>query len=111
MPPSYLYLFVAIVAEVTATSALKASEGFTRFTPSLVVGLGYTVAFYMLSLCLRDIPVGIAYAVWSGLGILLVTMIAWIVYDQRLDLPALIGLGLIIAGVATIQLYSGAAAR
>jgi len=106
MSQGYLYLAVAIVAEVTATSALKASEGFTKLTPSLVVAAGYSVAFYMLSLCLKDIPVGIAYAVWSGLGILLVTLIAWLLHGQKLDGIALVGLGLIIAGVATLQLSS-----
>lgn len=108
MPPGYLYLTIAIVAEVIATSALKASEAFTKLTPSVVVAIGYSVAFYMLSLCLKDIPVGIAYAIWSGLGIVLVTLIAWFLYGQKLDAPALLGLGLIVAGVATIQLFSNA---
>lgn len=111
MSPGYIYLTIAIIAEVIATSALKASEEFTRLTPSIIVALGYSVAFYMLSLCLKDIPVGIAYAVWSGLGIVLVTLIAWFLYGQKLDAPALIGLGLIIAGVATIQLFSNASAH
>ena len=111
MSPGYIYLTIAIIAEVIATSALKASEEFTKLTPSIVVALGYSVAFYMLSLCLKDIPVGIAYAVWSGLGIVLVTLIAWFLYGQKLDAPALIGLGLIIAGVATIQLFSNASAH
>jgi len=111
MSPGYIYLTVAIIAEVIATSALKASEEFTKLTPSIIVALGYSVAFYMLSLCLKDIPVGIAYAVWSGLGIVLITLIAWFLYGQQLDAPALIGLGLIIAGVATIQLFSNASAH
>ncbi|MEC8049148.1 MAG: multidrug efflux SMR transporter [Myxococcota bacterium] len=111
MSPGYIYLTIAIIAEVIATSALKASEEFTKLTPSIIVALGYSVAFYMLSLCLKDIPVGIAYAVWSGLGIVLVTLIAWFLYGQKLDAPALIGLGLIIAGVATIQLFSNASAH
>lgn len=111
MPPGYLYLTIAIVAEVIATSALKASEAFTKLTPSVVVAIGYSVAFYMLSLCLKDIPVGIAYAIWSGLGIVLVTLIAWFLYGQKLDAPALLGLGLIVAGVATIQLFSNVTAH
>ena len=111
MSPGYIYLTIAIIAEVIATSALKASEEFTKLTPSIIVALGYSVAFYMLSLCLKDIPVGIAYAVWSGLGIVLITLIAWFLYGQKLDAPALIGLGLIIAGVATIQLFSNASAH
>ena len=111
MSPGYIYLTIAIIAEVIATSALKASEEFTKLTLSIIVALGYSVAFYMLSLCLKDIPVGIAYAVWSGLGIVLVTLIAWFLYGQKLDAPALIGLGLIIAGVATIQLFSNASAH
>ena len=108
MSPGYIYLTIAIIAEVIATSALKASAEFTKLGPSLIVALGYSVAFYMLSLCLKDIPVGIAYAIWSGLGIVLITLIAWLLYGQKLDAPALIGLGLIIAGVATIQLFSSA---
>ena len=108
MSPGYIYLTIAIIAEVIATSALKASAEFTKLGPSLIVALGYSVAFYMLSLCLKDIPVGIAYAIWSGLGIVLITLIAWLLYGQTLDAPALLGLGLIIAGVATIQLFSSA---
>lgn len=108
MSPGYIYLTIAIIAEVIATSALKASAEFTKLGPSLIVALGYSVAFYMLSLCLKDIPVGIAYAIWSGLGIVLITLIAWLLYGQKLDAPALLGLGLIIAGVATIQLFSSA---
>lgn len=108
MSPGYIYLTIAIIAEVIATSALKASAEFTKLGPSLIVALGYSVAFYMLSLCLKDIPVGIAYAIWSGLGIVLITLIAWLLYGQKLDAPALLGLGLIIAGVATIQLFSKA---
>ena len=111
MSPGYIYLTIAIIAEVIATSALKASEEFTRLGPSVIVALGYSVAFYMLSLCLKEIPVGIAYAIWSGLGVVLITLIAWGLYGQKLDPPALIGLGLIIAGVATIQLFSSATAH
>ncbi len=102
----WLHLTIAIVAEVIATSALKAAAGFTRPLPSLVVVAGYGLAFYFLSLTLRVIPMGVAYAVWSAVGIALVSLIGWLVYDQRLDAPALLGMGLIIAGVAVIQLFS-----
>jgi small multidrug resistance pump len=108
---SYLYLAIAIVAEVIGTSALKAAEGFTRLLPSLVVVVGYGAAFYFLSLALKVIPVGIAYAIWSGAGVALITLIGWIVFEQRLDAPALAGLALIVAGVVVIQFFSGATAR
>jgi small multidrug resistance pump len=108
---SYLYLAIAIVAEVIGTSALKAAEGFTRLLPSLVVVVGYGAAFYFLSLALKVIPVGIAYAIWSGVGVALITLIGWVVFKQRLDAPALAGLALIVAGVVVIQFFSGAAAR
>lgn len=103
---SYLYLAIAIVAEVIATTALKATNSFTRLGPSVVVVVGYGAAFYFLSLCLRTMSVGIVYAIWSAVGILLVTLLAWLIYGQRLDLPAAIGMLLIVAGVATIQLFS-----
>lgn len=103
---NYLYLAIAIVAEVIATSALKASEGFTRLWPSLIVGIGYLVAFYFLSLTLRTITVGVAYAIWSGVGIVLVAIIGWLVLGQKLDAPAIGGMGLIIAGVVVINLFS-----
>ncbi|WP_416140804.1 DMT family transporter [Halomonas sp. HK25] len=103
---AFVYLALAIVAEVIATSALKATEGFTRLWPSLLVVVGYVVAFYMLSLVLRTMPVGIAYAIWAGLGIVLVAVVGLVVYGQRPDLPAVIGIGLIVAGVVTIQLFS-----
>lgn len=103
---NYLYLSIAIVAEVIATSALKASEGFTRLWPSLIVGIGYLVAFYFLSLTLRTITVGVAYAIWSGVGIVLVAIIGWLVLGQKLDAPAIGGMGLIIAGVVVINLFS-----
>jgi small multidrug resistance pump len=102
----YLYLSVAILAEVVATSALKASDGFTRLWPSVVVVVGYAIAFFCLSLTLRTMSVGIAYAIWSGVGIVLVSLIAWAWYRQALDAPAMIGMGLIIAGVLTINLFS-----
>lgn len=109
MPAVYGYLLVAIVSEVIATSALKMSEGFTRPWPSAVTVLGYGVAFYFLSLCLRTIPVGLAYAIWSGLGIVLISLVGIIAFKQTLDMAALIGMGLIIAGVLVINLFSTAA--
>ncbi|QOR40402.1 multidrug efflux SMR transporter [Billgrantia diversa] len=108
---AFVYLALAIVAEVVATSALKATDGFTRLAPSLVVVVGYTIAFFMLSLVLRTIPVGIAYAIWAGLGIVLVALVGVVVYGQRPDLPAVLGIGLIIAGVVVIQLFSRIAAH
>jgi len=106
MPMNWLYLGIAIVAEVIATSALKSAEGFTRLVPSLVVLVGYVTAFYFLSLTLKTIPVGLAYAIWSGVGIVLIVLIAWLVLGQPLDAPALIGLALIIAGVIVINGFS-----
>ncbi|WP_408952561.1 DMT family transporter [Lysobacter sp. Hz 25] len=107
----YLYLSIAIAAEVVATSALKASEGFTRTVPSLIVGIGYATAFYFLSLVLRTVPVGVAYAIWSGVGIVLIAAIGWLFMKQTLDAGALAGIGLIVAGVAVIQLFSKSAAH
>ena len=104
--PHWLYLAIAIVAEVIATSALKASHEFTRLIPTIVVVTGYLTAFYFLTLSLRVIPVGIAYAIWAGLGIVLIAIISWLVYGQKLDLPALLGMGLIISGVLVINLFS-----
>jgi len=103
---SYLYLGIAIFAEIVATSLLKASEGFTRFVPTVILGVGYLVAFYCLSMALKEIPTGIAYAIWSGVGIMLVAVIAWIFQGQRPDLPAMIGMGLIIVGVLVMNLFS-----
>ncbi|HAJ13160.1 MAG: SMR family transporter [Hydrogenophaga sp.] len=102
----WIALGLAIVAEVVGTSALKASEGFTRPVPSALVIAGYAVAFYCLSLVLRTIPVGVAYAVWSGLGIVLITLVAWVVYGQAIDLAGLIGMALIVAGVLVLNLFS-----
>ena len=102
----YAYLAVAIIFEVIATSALKASDGFTRLWPSLVTVIGYGVAFYALSLCLKTMSVGIVYALWSGLGIILITLAGWLLYRQAVDLPALVGMTLIVAGVAVIQIFS-----
>jgi small multidrug resistance pump len=103
---AWLYLSFAIVAEVVATSALTASAGFTRPLPSIVVIVGYGIAFWLLSLSLKSIPVGIAYAVWSGVGIVLISLIGWIALEQQLDPAALIGMALIVAGVLVINLFS-----
>lgn len=105
---AYLYLLVAIVAEVIGTSALKASEGFSRPVPGALVVVGYGIAFYCLSHVLKSIPVGITYAIWSGLGIVLISLVGVVLFKQALDLPAVIGMGLIIAGVAVINLFSSA---
>jgi len=102
----YIYLTLAIIAEVAATSALKASEGFTRLVPSAIVIIGYALAFYLLTLVLRSIPVGIAYALWAGLGIVLVAITGSIIYRQIPDLPAIIGMALIVAGVVVINVFS-----
>lgn len=102
----WIFLSVAIISEVIATSALKASDGFSRPWPTLVVIAGYVVAFYFLSLTLRTMPVGIAYAVWSGTGVALIALIAWLHFGQSLDIPAIAGLLLIIAGVAVLNLFS-----
>lgn len=108
---AYLYLALAIVAEVVATSSLKASEEFTRLWPSLLTVVGYVIAFYLLTLALRTLPVGIAYAIWAGLGIVLVTLIGILIYGERLDLPAALGLAMIIGGVAVIQVFSRVSAH
>jgi len=102
----YLYLALAILAEVTATSFLKASEEFTRLVPSLIVVAGYAAAFYFLTLVLRSIPIGITYAVWAGLGIVLIALVGYLFYKETPDIPALMGMGLIIAGVVVIHLFS-----
>lgn len=103
---NWLYLVIAIGCEVAATSALKASEGFTRPLPSVVVVTGYVLAFYLLSLTLRTIPVGVAYAIWSGVGVALIAVIGWLFLGQKLDAPAIAGLVLIVAGVVVINLFS-----
>ncbi len=102
----WIFLALAIISEVIATSFLKAAEGFTRLWPSLVVVIGYLLAFYLLSLTLRTIPVGVAYAIWSGVGIVLIALSGWLFLGQSLDLPALIGLALIIVGVVVINFFS-----
>ncbi len=103
---AYMYLAIAIIAEVVATSSLKASEEFTQFIPSILVVAGYSAAFYFMMLTLRTMPVGITYAIWSGLGIVLVAAVAAVWFKQMPDVPAILGMGLIIAGVIVIQLFS-----
>ena len=107
--PAYALLGAAILAEVIGTSALKASEGFTRPLPSALTAVAYVAAFYALSLTLKTVPLGVAYGVWSGVGIVLVSAVGWVVYDQRLDAAALLGMGLILAGVLVIHLFSRSA--
>ena len=102
----WLALAIAICGEVIATSALKASSEFTRLIPSIVVVIGYGTAFYFMAISMRVLPVGIMYAIWSGMGIVLVSVIGWLVYKQTLDLPSMIGMGLIITGVIVINLFS-----
>ncbi|MEM7363803.1 MAG: multidrug efflux SMR transporter [Pseudomonadota bacterium] len=102
----YVYLAIAIVSEVIATTSLKASDGFSHPIPSTIVIIGYSASFYFLALVLKTIPVGVAYAIWAGLGIVLVALLAAVVYRQIPDLPALLGMGLIISGVMVIHLFS-----
>ena len=102
----YAFLIVAIVAEVIATTAMARSDGFTRLVPSLISLVGYGLAFYLLSLVTRSMPVGIVYAIWSGAGIVLVAAASWLLYGQKLDLPAIAGIVLIITGVLMINLLS-----
>jgi small multidrug resistance pump len=103
---NWLFLFIAIVSETIATSTLKSSEGFSRLWPSLITVVGYLAAFYFLAQTLRSIPVGIAYAIWSGVGVVLITLVGWLVYGQKLDTPALIGIGLIVSGVIVMNVFS-----
>lgn len=111
MPTQYLYLIFAIIAETVGTSALQASQQFTRLGPSLLVVVAYAIAFYLLGMALKYIPVGIAYAIWSGLGIVCIAVIGFVVFGQRLDLPAAMGLALIVAGIVVIQVFSKTASH
>lgn len=107
----YFYLAIAIASEVIATSALRAADGFTKLLPSILVVAGYALAFFFLALTLKTIPVGIAYAIWAGIGIVLISLVAYFLYGQTLDVPALIGIGLIVAGVVVINLFSKSSAH
>lgn len=104
--PVYLSLAIAILAEVASTLALKTSDGFTKVVPSLVAICGYGVAFYFLAITLRTIHVGVAYAIWSGVGIVLISVIGWFAFGQKLDTAAMLGLALIVAGVLVVNLFS-----
>jgi small multidrug resistance pump len=101
---NWTYLAFAIISEVIATSVLKSANGFTQLVPSVIVVFGYAIAFYFLSLTLRTVPIGIAYAIWSGVGIVLISIIGWIAYGQKLDLTAILGIGLITSGVVIVNL-------
>jgi small multidrug resistance pump len=102
----YIYLSLAILFEVVGTTMLKATDGFTRLWPSVVTLVSYAAAFYLLALTMRTIPVGVIYAVWSGAGVVLITLVGWLAYGQKLDAAALVGLSLIVAGVAVVNLFS-----
>jgi small multidrug resistance pump len=106
MPKTYLILLLAVLAETIGTSALQASQQFSRLIPSVVVVLAYGVSFWLLSLTLKTLPVGIVYALWSGLGIVFIAVIGYLVFGQKLDWPAVLGLGLILAGIVVINLFS-----
>jgi small multidrug resistance pump len=108
MMKQWLFLSVAIVSEVIGTSALKATGEFTRLWPSVIVVVSYFSAFYFLTLTLRTIPIGIAYAIWSGVGVALITLVGWLFYKQTLDMPAFIGITLIVAGVVVLNVFSKA---
>lgn len=105
---NWVYLGLAIFSEVVATASLKSTEGFTRLVPSIVVLVGYSAAFYFLSLTLDTIPIGVAYAVWSGVGVATITLVSFVLYDQKIDATGLIGIGLIVSGVVVLRLFSEA---
>ena len=105
----YAWLGFAIVSEVIATTALKASDSFSKLSPSLITIAGYGLAFWCLSHSMKTVPVGVGYAIWSGVGIVLITAIAWVLFKQKLDLPAMIGMGMILAGVVVINVFSKSA--
>ena len=104
----YFYLTIAILSEVIATSALKASDGFSKLIPSLIVVIGFSVAFYCLSLVLKTIPIGVAYAIWSGLGIVLISIVGFVLFGQKLDWAAIVGIVLIVSGVVVMNVFSNA---
>jgi len=102
----YLYLTIAIITEVVATSALKESDGFSKLVPSMVVVVGYCASFYFLGLVLKTIPIGVAYAIWAGLGIVLITIVGAVIFGQKMDIPAIIGIALITSGVIVLRGFS-----
>ena len=106
MPTHYIYLVLAIIAETIGTTALQASQQFTKFWPSVLVVVAYAISFYLLAFALKFMPVGIVYAIWSGLGIVLIAAIGYIVFGQKLDWPALLGLAMIVSGILVIHLFS-----
>lgn len=106
MLKNWLFLVIAIISEVVATSSLKASDGFSRLWPSIAVVIGYGISFYFLALTLRVIPMGVVYAIWSGIGIVLITLVGWFLFNQKLDLPAMLGIGLIATGVIVMNVFS-----
>ena len=105
----WVYLFLAIMSEVIATASLKSTEGFTKPIPSIIVLVGYCAAFYFLSLTLDTISIGVAYAIWSGVGVATITIVSFFLYDQKIDLAGVLGIGLIIAGVIVLRLFSESA--
>lgn len=109
MPLHYTVLLIAVLSETIGTAALQASQQFTKFWPSVLVVLAYGISFYCLALALRTIPLGIAYALWSALGIVFIAGIGYLVYGQKMDLPAILGLGLILSGIVVIHLFSNTA--
>lgn len=109
MPIHYIYLLIAVITETIGTAAMQASEQFTRFWPSVLLVVAYGISFYFLALTLKYMPVSIVYAIWSGLGIVFIAIIGWLVFKQTLDLAAIAGMSLIIAGVIVINLFSGSA--
>jgi small multidrug resistance pump len=111
MPKHYLFLILAILTETVGTSALQASQQFTRLVPSVIVVIGYGLSFYLLALTLRYMPVGIVYAIWSGLGVVFIAVIGWLVFGQKIDLPAALGMALIIAGIVVLHLFSKSTAH
>ena len=104
---TWFYLGIAILSEVMATASLKSTEGFTKICPSLLVLIGYSAAFYFLSLTLEDIPIGVAYAIWSGVGVATITIVSVVFMDQKIDLAGVLGIGLIVVGVIVLRLFSG----
>ncbi len=102
----YVYLAISIVAEVIATSALKASDGFSKLWPSVIVVIGYGIAFHFLASTLKTIPVGVAYAIWAGAGVTIVAIVGWLLFGQKLDAPAIIGMAMIVGGVVIMQAFS-----
>ena len=109
MPIHYVYLLLAVAAETIGTTALQASQQFSKLLPSVIVVLAYAVSFYLLALTLKVMPVGVMYAIWSGLGIVFIAVIAWIIFGQKLDAPAIIGMSMIVAGIIVINLFSNTA--